>query len=86
MDARAFLGMQPLDDDGPHRVRKAGGTRFGAVGTITGTPLPLRATQAIFGDDVSGRASQPLGLPTIGRNLDNTLRVNPAHTHRMGSV
>jgi acyl-CoA thioesterase II len=33
------------------------------------------ATLAIFGDYVSGGASQPLGLRTIGRSLDNTLRV-----------
>ena len=33
------------------------------------------ATLAIFGDYVSGGASQPLGQRTMGRSLDNTIRV-----------
>lgn len=33
------------------------------------------ATLAIFGDYVSGNTSQPLGLRTMSRSLDNTLRV-----------
>ena len=33
------------------------------------------ATLAIFGDFVSGGATQPLGRSTMGRSLDNTIRV-----------
>jgi len=36
---------------------------------------PSAATLAIFGDLVSGGASQPLGRHTMGRSLDNTIRV-----------
>lgn len=36
---------------------------------------PSAATLAIFGDLVSGGASQPLGRSTMGRSLDNTIRV-----------
>lgn len=36
---------------------------------------PSAATLAIFGDLVAGGASQPLGRSTMGRSLDNTLRV-----------
>lgn len=36
---------------------------------------PSAATLAIFGDFVAGGSSQPLGRNTMGRSLDNTLRV-----------
>jgi acyl-CoA thioesterase len=36
---------------------------------------PSAATLAIFGDFVSGGVSHPLGRRTMGRSLDNTLRV-----------
>jgi acyl-CoA thioesterase-2 len=36
---------------------------------------PSAATLAIFGDFVAGGASQPLGRHTMGRSLDNTIRV-----------
>ena len=36
---------------------------------------PSAATLAIFGDFVSGGATQPLGRNTMGRSLDNTIRV-----------
>lgn len=36
---------------------------------------PSAATLAIFGDYVSGNTSQPLGMRTMSRSLDNTLRV-----------
>jgi acyl-CoA thioesterase II len=42
---------------------------------VPGHLTPSAATLAIFGDYVSGGASQPLGQRTIGRSLDNTLRV-----------
>ena len=36
---------------------------------------PSAATLAVIGDFVSGGVSQPLGVRTMGRSLDNTLRV-----------
>ena len=36
---------------------------------------PSAATLAIFGDYVSGGATQPLGYNTMGRSLDNTIRI-----------
>ncbi len=42
---------------------------------VPGDLSPSTAMLAIFGDYVSGGASQPLGLRTMGRSLDNTLRV-----------
>jgi acyl-CoA thioesterase len=36
---------------------------------------PSAATLAVIGDYVSGGVSQPLGMRTLGRSLDNTLRV-----------
>jgi acyl-CoA thioesterase len=36
---------------------------------------PSAATLAIFGDYVSGGAANPLGRRTMGRSLDNTIRV-----------
>ena len=42
---------------------------------VPGHLEPSAATLAIFGDYVSGGVSQPLGRRTMGRSLDNTLRV-----------
>jgi acyl-CoA thioesterase len=42
---------------------------------VPGHLTPSAATLAIFGDYVSGGVSHPLGLRTMGRSLDNTLRV-----------
>lgn len=42
---------------------------------LPGQGAPSPATLAIFGDYVSGSTSQPLGRFTLGRSLDNTLRV-----------
>ncbi len=42
---------------------------------VPGHLSPSAATLAIFGDYVPGGASQPLGRRTMGRSLDNTLRV-----------
>ena len=36
---------------------------------------PSAATLAIFGDYVAGGATQPLGFSTMGRSLDNTIRI-----------
>lgn len=42
---------------------------------VPGHLSPSAATLAIFGDYVSGGVSQPLGRRTMGRSLDNTLRM-----------
>lgn len=42
---------------------------------VPGHLSPSAATLAIFGDYVPGGVSQPLGRRTMGRSLDNTLRV-----------
>ncbi len=42
---------------------------------VPGHLEPSPATLAVIGDWLSGGASQPLGIPTMGRSLDNTLRV-----------
>jgi acyl-CoA thioesterase II len=42
---------------------------------VPGHLEPSAATLAIFGDYVSGGASQPIGRRTMGRSLDNTIRV-----------
>jgi len=42
---------------------------------VPGHLEPSAATLAVIGDYVSGGASQPLGVRTLGRSLDNTLRV-----------
>ncbi|MDA8356789.1 MAG: thioesterase family protein [Actinomycetota bacterium] len=42
---------------------------------VPGHLTPSAATLAIFGDYVSGGASQPLGRRIMGRSLDNTLRM-----------
>ena len=43
---------------------------------VPGHLEPSAATLAVIGDYVSGGVSQPLGVRTMGRSLDNTLRVN----------
>ncbi|MFI5035366.1 MAG: acyl-CoA thioesterase [Acidimicrobiales bacterium] len=42
---------------------------------LPGHLQPSAATLAIFGDYVSGGAMEPMGRRTMGRSLDNTLRV-----------
>lgn len=42
---------------------------------VPGHLEPSAATLAVIGDYVSGGTSQPLGVRTMGRSLDNTLRV-----------
>ena len=68
-------------------VRLAKGLGFDEMNGVPGDPdsalwarvpghlTPSAATLAIFGDYVSGGASQPLGRRSMGRSLDNTLRV-----------
>jgi acyl-CoA thioesterase len=68
-------------------TRVAIGRTFDQLDATLGAPLsalwarvpnhlePSAATLAIFGDLVSGGATQPLGRQTMGRSLDNTIRV-----------
>jgi acyl-CoA thioesterase len=68
-------------------TRTAIGRPLGEEITTPGSPVsalwarvpnhlePSAATLAIFGDLVSGGASQPLGRHAMGRSLDNTIRV-----------
>ncbi len=68
-------------------TRIANGRGFEALDGTPGSPVsalwarlpshlePSAASLAIFGDLVAGGASQPLGRSTMGRSLDNTIRV-----------
>jgi acyl-CoA thioesterase-2 len=50
-------------------------TRSGIWSRIPGQLAPSAATLAIFGDFVAGGVSQLLGQATMGRSLDNTIRI-----------
>jgi len=50
-----------------------GGSAFWA--RVPGHLEPSAATLAVIGDYVSGGASHPLGVRTMGRSLDNTIRI-----------
>jgi acyl-CoA thioesterase II len=68
-------------------TRIALGRSFDELDGTSGSPIsalwvrvpshlePSAATLAIFGDFVAGGASQPLGQNTMGRSLDNTIRI-----------
>jgi acyl-CoA thioesterase len=68
-------------------VRIALGRPFNEIDGTPGSPISAlwsrvpghvdiaAATLAIFGDYVAGALSQPLGFPTMGRSLDNTIRI-----------
>lgn len=68
-------------------TRLALGRSFDQIDGTPGSPVsalwsrvpghlePSAATLAIFGDFVSGGVSQPLGQSTMGRSLDNTIRI-----------
>jgi len=89
IDVRVAKGLTFRDLTGHGAVEGAGaGERADAgVNPVQGDPCsalwarvpghmtPSAATLGIFGDYVSGGASQPLGRRTMGRSLDNTLRM-----------
>jgi len=54
---------------------KPGDARSAFWARVPGHLTPSAATLAVIGDYVSGGMSQPLGVRTMGRSLDNTLRV-----------
>jgi acyl-CoA thioesterase len=70
IDTRVALGRRFEDINGtpgdPHTAIWA---------RVPGHLEPSAATMAIFGDLVSGSASDPMGQRMMGRSLDNTLRV-----------
>jgi acyl-CoA thioesterase-2 len=70
VDSRVALGRSFEELDGTP------GSPVSAIWSrVPGHLQPSAATLAIFGDYVSGGASQPLGRRTMGRSLDNTIRV-----------
>ena len=70
VDSRVALGRTFADLDGTP------GSPVSAIwARVPGHLQPSAATLAIFGDYVSGGATQPLGRRTMGRSLDNTIRV-----------
>jgi acyl-CoA thioesterase len=54
---------------------KPGDARSAFWARVPGHLEPSAATLAVIGDFVSGGVSQPLGVRTMGRSLDNTLRM-----------
>ena len=70
VDSRVALGRTFEELDGTP------GSPVSAIwARVPGHFEPSAATLAIFGDYVSGGASQPLGQRAMGRSLDNTIRV-----------
>ena len=70
VETRIALGRSFADIDGTP------GSPISALwARVPGHFEPSAATLAIFGDYVSGGASQPLGKSTMGRSLDNTIRI-----------
>lgn len=70
VETRLALGRHWVELDG------SPGSPISALwARVPGHLSPSAPTLAIFGDYVSGGVSQPLGRPTRGRSLDNTLRV-----------
>ena len=70
VDVRVAAGRMLSELDGT-----AGVPTSALWARVPGHLAPSAGTLAIFGDYVSGGGSQPLGRPTMGRSLDNTLRV-----------
>ena len=70
VDSRVALGRTFEELDGTL------GSPVSAIwARVPGHFEPSAATLAIFGDYVSGGATQPLGQRAMGRSLDNTIRV-----------
>lgn len=70
IEVRVAKGLPPEEMNGI-----SGGPDSALWARVPGDLSPSTATLAIFGDYVSGGASQPLGRRSMGRSLDNTLRV-----------
>jgi len=70
IDTRVALGRTFEQLDGT-----PGSPQSALWARVPGHLEPSAATLAIFGDYVSGGPSQPLGRRTLGRSLDNTIRI-----------
>ncbi|MGC8510737.1 MAG: acyl-CoA thioesterase [Acidimicrobiales bacterium] len=70
VESRVALGRTFADLDGT-----SGDPHSAIWARVPGHFDPSAATLAIFGDYVSGGVSQPLGRRTMGRSLDNTIRI-----------
>jgi acyl-CoA thioesterase II len=70
VEHRVAIGRTMLDLDGT-----SGEAHSAFWARVPGHLEPSAATLAVIGDYVSGAVSQPLGVRTMGRSLDNTLRV-----------
>lgn len=70
VEHRVAMGRTHSDFDGT-----PGDPRSAFWARVLGHLDPSAATLAVIGDYVSGAVSQPLGVRTLGRSLDNTLRV-----------
>jgi acyl-CoA thioesterase-2 len=70
VEQRVARGRLMVELDG-----RAGDARSAFWARVPGHLEPSAATLAVIGDFVSGGVSQPLGVRTMGRSLDNTLRV-----------
>jgi acyl-CoA thioesterase len=70
VEQRMARGRLMRDLDG-----SPGDARSAFWARVPGHLEPSAATLAVIGDYVSGGVSQPLGVRTMGRSLDNTLRV-----------
>jgi acyl-CoA thioesterase II len=70
IESRLALGRSFEDLDGT-----PGSPVWALWARLPGHLEPSSATLAIFGDFVAGGASQPLGRNTMGRSLDNTIRI-----------
>jgi len=70
VEQRVARGRLMVELDG-----RPGDARSAFWARVPGHLEPSAATLAVIGDFVSGGVSQPLGVRTMGRSLDNTLRV-----------
>lgn len=70
VEVRVAKGRSPTEYDGT-----PGDPDSALWARVPGHLDPSAGTLAIFGDYVAGAAGQPLGRHTMGRSLDNTLRV-----------
>jgi acyl-CoA thioesterase-2 len=70
VEVRAAMGRMTESVDG-----SPGGSESAFWARLPGYLEPSAATLAIIGDYVSGGLSEPLGKRTMGRSLDNTIRV-----------
>ncbi len=81
VEQRVARGRLMVELDG-----RPGDARSAFWARVPGHLEPSAATLAVIGDFVSGGVSQPLGVRTMGRSLDNTLRMAQLVPDGMGVV